>query len=230
MCARDKMLPRALTRVCSAILRLSAILGRRARCAVATKPPAIPARTIFAGLALLTLASCASETLPPALTSDQLKIVAATHFRATVGVRRYTYPVYSDHLIVQLRKTGLFDEVSPLESLQTPPTFVARVDRRIYGTATLPLFTLISAGIIPTTVDEQHGLDFSLIPSARPRKPIAIRFSYKGPSTLGWWAFYRALQPNETLGRADQRTRFVQSLAWHIAQHEHEIAPFAPRI
>jgi hypothetical protein len=48
------------------------------------------------------------------------------------------------------------------------------------------------------------------------RPVIAIKFSYKGPSTLGWWAFYRAFLPNETLGSADWRARFVQSLAWHV--------------
>jgi hypothetical protein len=180
----------------------------------------------FAGLTLLTLGGCVSETLPPALTEDQIKAIAATHFKATVGVRRYNAQVYSDYLINYLRKTQLFDEVAPLESFQTAPTFVARVDRGIYGTATIPIFTAMTFGIIPTIINEEHGLEFSLVPSSRPRTPIAIRFSYKGLSTLGWWAFYRALRPNETLGPADQRARFVQSLAWHIVEHEKEISVY----
>jgi len=180
----------------------------------------------FAGLMLLTLGGCSSETLPPTLSEGQLKAIAATHFKATVGVRQYNAQVYSDYLINYLRKTQLFDEVAPLESFQTAPTFVARVDRGIYGTATIPIFTAITLGIIPTTVDEEHGLQFSLVPSSPPGTPIAIRFSYKGPSTLGWWAFYRALSPNETLGSADWRARFVQSLAWHIVEHEKEISVY----
>jgi len=181
-------------------------------------------RAAVVGLALLTLAGCSSETLPPPLRQDQLKAIADTHFKATVGVRKYNAAVYSDYLIKYLRKTQLFDEVAPLEAFQTPPTFVARVDRGIYGTATIPIFTAISLGIIPTVVDEEHGLEFSLVPSSPPKTPIAIRFSYKGPSTLGWWAFYRALLPNETLGSADWHARFVQSLAWHIVEHEREIS------
>jgi hypothetical protein len=180
-------------------------LRKRALSASRQNERVLTYRATFAGLTLLILASCSSETLPPPLSEGQLKSIAATHFKATVGVRQYNAPVYSDYLIKYLRKTELFDEVEPLEAFHTPPTFVARVDRGIYGTATIPIFTAITLGIIPTTVDEEHGLEFSLVPSAPSKTPIAIRFSYKGPSTLGWWAFYRALLPNETLGSADWR-------------------------
>jgi hypothetical protein len=143
-----------------------------------------------------------------------------------VGVTRDNAQVYSDYLINYPRKTQLFDEVAPLESFQRATTFVARVDRGIYGTPTVPVFTAITLGVIPTTVDEEHGLEFSLVPSSPPRTPTAIRFSYKGPSTSGWWAFHRALSPNETLGSADSSARFVQGLAWHIVEHEKAISTY----
>ncbi len=181
-----------------------AVLWRHVRLAAPTMGRAPACRAALAGLALLTVAGCSSETLPPALSGDQLKAIAETHFKATVGVK-----------------------VAPLEAFRTPPTFVAQVDRRIYGTATIPIFTMITLGIVPTIVEEEHGLEFSLVPSLPPKKPIAIRFSYKGPSTLGWSAFYRAFLPNETLGPADWRARFVQSLAWHVVQHKGEISTYA---
>jgi hypothetical protein len=221
MLPRPSMLTHAAKR-----LRVLTTLRPRLHSSARKKEWAPICRTTFAGLTLLTLGGCSSETLPSALSEDQLKAIAATHFKATVGVRRYNAQVYSDYLVNYLRKTQLFDEVAPLESFQTAPTFVARVDRGIYGTATIPVFTAITLGIIPTTVDEEHGLEFSVVPSSAPRMPIAIRFSYKGPSTLGWWAIYRALSPNETLGSADSRARFVQSLAWHIVEHEKEISVY----
>jgi hypothetical protein len=215
---------------------ISVHTGKRLRALAMIRPrPRFPARkkkwapmrqATFASLTLLTLGGCVSETLPPALSEDQLKAIAATHFKATVGVRRYNAQVYSDYLINYLRKTQLFDEVAPLESFQTAPTFVARVDRGIYGTATIPIFTAMTFGIIPTMIEEEHGLEFSLLPSSRPRAPIAIRFSYKGLSTLGWWAYYRALLPNEALGSADGHARFVQSLAWHVVEREKEISVY----
>jgi hypothetical protein len=181
-------------------------------------------RAAFAVGTLLALPGCSSETLPPALTNAQLKAISSAHFKATIGVRRYNAPVYSDYLMEYLRKTTLFDEVAPLEEFQKPPTFVARVDRGIYGTATIPIFTIITLGIIPTIVEEEHGLEFSLIPNSPPKAPIAIRFSYRGPSTLGWWALYKGFLPNETWGSADWTARFVQSFASHIIEHEKEIS------
>jgi hypothetical protein len=209
------------------VLFSASVAGLCPRFSAASKPGAAAYRAIFAGLTLLTLAACSSEALPPPLGPDQLHAIAAAHFRATVGVRKYTAPVYSDYLLEFLRKTNLFEEVAPLDEFKTPPTFVARVDRGIYGTATIPILTIISFGIIPTIVEEEHGLEFSLIPTSSPKTTIPVRFSYKGPSTLGWWAFYRGFLPNETWFAADRTVRFVQSLAWHIVEHQGEISAYA---
>src|SRR5260370_14885413 len=206
---------------------LAVLLWRHVRLPAPTTGRAPACRAVLGGVGLLTVAGCSSETLPPALSGDQLKAIAETHFKATVGVRRYNAPVYSDYLIEYLRNTQLFDEVAPLEAFRTPPTFVAQVDRGIYGTATIPIFTISTFGIVPTIVEEEHGLEVSLVPGLPPEKPIAIKFSSKGPSTLGWSAFYRAFLPNETLGPADWRARFVQRLALHGVQHKGEISAYA---
>jgi hypothetical protein len=182
--------------------------------------PVMTHRWITVVLILMTLVGCSSETLPPPLDADQLKAIATTRFKATVGVRPYTAPVYSDELIEDLRKTQLFEKVDSLDAFQTPPTFVARVDEGIYGTATIPIFTMLSLGLIPTIVDEAHGAVFSFAPSATPRARIAINFRYHGPSTLGWWALFQGALPDRTWGAANTHVRFVQSIAWHIVEHE----------
>src|SRR5258707_12826903 len=63
-----------------------AVLWRHARLPAPTTGRAPACRAALAGLALLTVAGCSSETLPPALSGDQLKAIAETHFKATVGV------------------------------------------------------------------------------------------------------------------------------------------------
>ncbi len=186
----------------------------------------MPYRWLTAGLISMALAGCASETLPPRLSDEQLKAIAATHFKATVGVRRYRAPVYSDNLIEYLHKTGLFDKVDSLDAFKTPPAFIASVDEGIYGTPTIPILTFISFGFIPTSVDEDHGVVFSLTPRAEPKTRIAINFRYRGPSVLGWWALIEGALPDQTWGAADSHRRFIESLAWHIVRHEKQLSAY----
>lgn len=178
---------------------------------------------------VLALAGCSSSALPPELPEAQRKAIATTHFKATVGVEAYKYPVYSETLTARLRKTQLFDRVDALEAFEAPPTFVARVERTVYGKAGIPLWTIVSLGVIPTTVEEEHGHVFSLTPSASPARKIAIDFRYKGPSTLGWAAVYLGLfARDQTLGDSREHPRFIQSLAWHVVAREKEIARYVP--
>ena len=171
--------------------------------------------------------SCASTTLPPKLTPDQMKIISATSFRATVGVEEFKYPVYSKKLIKALQETHLFERVDDLGAFQEAPTFIARVERPTHGFAGIPLSTIFSLGIIPSTFEEAHGYSFSLVPTASQSEKISIEFSYEGPSTLGWWALFLNLQPNRTVGDVYKNKRMIQSLAWEILTHSDQINRFA---
>jgi len=185
---------------------------------------------ILAVLALVALGfggGCASTSLPPRLTDAQAKAVETTRFKATVGVEPYQFPVYAEKLIRNLRATGLFERVDALAAFAEPPTFVARVDRAIYGTAAIPLWTGLSLGLIPTTVSEQHGHAFSLVPTARREQRIPIVFSYRGPSTLGWWALVLNLTPDRTWRDVYSHPRFIQGLAWQLVAREREISAYA---
>lgn len=170
---------------------------------------------------------CASTSLPPRLTDAQAKAVETTRFKATVGVEPHKFPVYSEKLIRNLRATGLFERVDALDMFAEPPTFVARVDREIYGTAAIPLWTGLSLGLIPTTVSEQHGHAFSLVPTARRDQRIPIVFSYRGPSTLGWWAVFLNLTPDRTWRDVYSHPRFIEGLAWQVVAREREISAYA---
>lgn len=188
-------------------------------------------KSIAIVLALLAvgLTGCASSALPPELTDEQLKAIATTRFRATVGVEAFKFPVYSETLIARLRQTQLFERVDALEAFETPPTFVARVDRTVYGKAIIPLWTIISLGVIPSIVEEEHGHVFSLTPSATRAPKIAIDFRYRGPSMLGWAALYQGLFiRDQTLHNNREHKRFIQSLAWHVVAHEKELSRLMP--
>ena len=174
---------------------------------------------IIAGLS----GGCASTSLPPKLSKGQLDEIAKTHFAVSVGVEEFKYPVYSEKLTKALQRTDLFDRVEPLKSFKDSPTYIARVERTIYGTAVVPIFTGLSLGLIPTTVQEEHGHSFSLTAASGSNRKIPIEFSYRGPSTLGWWAVILNMLPNRTSADVYQHARFNQSLAWTIVSHRSEI-------
>ena len=170
---------------------------------------------------------CTSSTLPARLTREQRALVNSTRFHATVGVDQYKFSVYSDRLIPALQATGLFDRVDSLARFPEPPTFVARVARPIYGTATIPFLTGISLGLIPNWGQEEHGDAFWLIPSARRQDSLLVDFSYRGPSVLGWVCVLLNLTPSFTAGDPDGHPRFSQALAYTIAVQGPEIASLA---
>jgi len=186
-------------------------------------------------LGALGLAGCLSSTLPPPLTEEQLAVIAATRFNVTVGVEEHTDRRHSTRLIEALRKTLLFDRVDTLSSFEKPPTFVARVERPVYGLAgnsskreDLSFLTIASLGIIPTFSEREHGLAFSLRPSStgsEPRKSqrIAVHFSHRGQSIFGWWAFFQARNPDQAIGDLREHRRFTEHVAWHIVARRSEL-------
>ena len=187
--------------------------------------------SLFAGAAVLTVlalcvftGSCASTTLPPRLSPSQKALVRDLRFPARVGVERFKYPVYSDELAKALRATHLFAEVRALSAFPTPPDLIARIERPIYGTAVIPVWTGLSLGLVPTTFQEEHGFSFSLASGAlQSQDRLRVEFSYSGPSTLGWYAVVLNLSPNRARGDVTQHERFRDGLAWALAQQRVQI-------
>jgi hypothetical protein len=161
---------------------------------------------------------CGSTALPPKLALAQRVGVAGAQFYAvSVGVERFRQPVYSDRLAAALDATHLFAYVATADAFDSPPTFVGRVERPIYGTAVVPWLTGLSLGLVSTTVEEEHGFSFSLTRIAVPAPKIPVEFSYHGTTTLGW----RALFLNFSDGTATdvyRHPRLNEHLAWAIVQ------------
>jgi hypothetical protein len=172
---------------------------------------------LLAGIVVFGLAGgCASTTLPPKLTPEQRALLHKKPFGLTVGVEEYEFPVYSDGLLNALAKTHLFARVDHLKNFTAPPDIVARIEETIYGSATIPILTGLSLGIIPTTVNETHGYSFSFSPTGGGATRVPIRFAYSGPTTLGWWAVFLNILPNRTMRDVEDHPRFIDSLSWQI--------------
>lgn len=163
-----------------------------------------------------------SSALPPRLTSAEKAHVRAAHLPLTVGVERYEAPAYSESLRKALQRTKLFERVDDLERFSTPPSFVARVERRIYGSTAIPVFPLLTFGIIPMWVQETAGESFSLSRAAHPEQRVKIEYTYRGRTTLGWIALIDILHPNRTVFPFDPEhsRRFRDHLKLSILEHE----------
>ena len=171
---------------------------------------------------------CGSTSLPPRLTPSQRERVAAAPFHTvTVGVERFTLPAYSERLTAGLGATHVFARVDDVKAFDTPPTFVARVERPIHGRAIVPLVTALSLGLIPMTVEEEEGYAFSLTPSAAPTQAIPVEFSYLSTSTLGWWALLLNLSSDRTASDLYHHPRVIDRLAWTIIEHRERLCEYA---
>jgi hypothetical protein len=174
------------------------------------------------------VAGCNRTALPPRLTPSQRAYLAGAHFSGvTIGVERFHYPVYSDRLALALRATHLFAQVDIVETFATAPTFVARVERPVYGTAMVPLVTVLSLGLIPTTVEEEYGYAFSLARSTTPAQRIPVEFTYHDITGVGWRPLFVNLRKDGTLTDVYRHSRLHEALAWEIVQHRQRICQYA---
>lgn len=174
--------------------------------------------TMAAGL----IGGCTSMVLPPSLSDSELARVSSTRFHVSVGVEKDENPLYSDRLVHALRRTGLFSRIEKLEDLPHAD-LVARVNRHIYGTATLPILTGLSLGFIPTVVSEEWGEVFTLHANNKGNSAITIDFTYRGATVLGWVAGFLNISSDRTSTDPRKTHRFYQAFASAICTQESDI-------
>jgi hypothetical protein len=197
--------------------------------------------------------ACGSTAIPVPLDEATKGRIRDTHFAASVAVEPNIAAAYSDRLLEQLRATRLFDRVDAAGSFsaQDPPDLIASVARPIYGRATIPLRTALSLGIVPTRVEEEHGLAFVLrsravkrggvtraaatsrsagSESAAATDAVPVEFSYRGPTTLGWWAIVENLRPDRTHGDVYRHPQFREAFALTIVDRRTAIDKMLERL
>ena len=176
-----------------------------------------PAKSIHLALCSLPviLAGCVigSSALPPALTASQARRLGELPLPYSVGVARYQYPVYSEALAKALISARVFRRVAPIGSFTHPPDLIATVEEAIHGTATIPVAFLLTAGLVPSGTEENHGYVFSLAPSSQRNRKTRVDARYSGTTTLGSTALAFAALPSYSLGDPERTRRFREMLA-----------------
>jgi len=168
------------------------------------------------------MGGCTSMVLPRSPSHAELARVSNTRFHVSIGVEKDENPLYSDRLVQALRRTGLFSRVEKLEDLPHAD-LVARVNRHIYGTATLPILTGLSLGFIPTVVSEEWGEVFTLHANNKGGSSVTIDFTYRGATVLGWVAGFLNISSDRTSTDPRKTQRFYQAFASVICTQESDI-------
>ena len=176
-----------------------------------------PLSTLFVG--------CASSALPPPLTAAQAQRLHELPLPYSVGVARYQIPVYSEHLTKALSASGAFRHVAPLETYSHPPALVATVKRAIYGTATIPVAYLLTAGVVPSATAENHGYVFALAPASQRSRKTIVDAHYRGTTTLGWVSLGISALPSYSLSDPEDTQRFRDMLAYRTLVALHPSPP-----
>ena len=191
------------------------------------RPLLVPLLMVFVAVGGSGCVGCGSSALPPRLTAAEKARARQAHLPLTVGVQRYEAPAYSDSLREALKRTKLFDRVDDLERFSSPPSLVARVERRIYGSTAIPIYPLLTFGIIPMSVQETAGESFSLSPPDHPERRVLIEYTYRGRATLGWIALLDIFHPNRTIFpfNPEHSSRFRDHLRLSILEHEDALKP-----
>ena len=121
----------------------------------------------------------------------------------------------------------LFDAVDYVDRLPGPPSVLARFDHTPYGTASIPFASLLTFGIIPTTVSEPLSFGCSFYSPVHPEQKVQIEYVYQSRTTLGWIAPFLAISPNVVMTAADSHRRFYQRLSLAILDQTAEIQRLA---
>lgn len=161
------------------------------------------------------IGGCSSSVLAPKLTSSERNIVQSTSFDFSVGVELFEPKIYSDRLLESLRKTNLFKEVNYIDKLSKTPALVVKINRAVYGSAAIPIFTAITLGFFPTWVEEEHGNSFTIM-WAGSNKSVSVNSVYKGYTVLGWISGLLNLLPNRTGGDSKTHPQYYDRLAYDV--------------
>ena len=151
-------------------------------------------------------------------------VSSATCEIGVIGSRSRTsrrYPnVYSVRLVDGLRATELFERVALLDEFESPPDLVAHVHRRIHGSAVIPVWSMLTLGIIPTNVEEDSGYSFWLATSGAPTDRVLVEYVHRGTTTLGWIAVFDTFSSERTINVFKKKKlmpRMTDRLAQRIA-------------
>ena len=167
-----------------------------------------------------------SGSLPPRANAAERARLKDAHLPITIGVATNAGGAM---VISRLRKTRLFDAVDYVDRLPSPPCVLAQFEHTPYGTATIPISSLLTFGIVPTIVREPLSFGCTFYSPHHPEQRVKVAYLYHCRTTLGWIAPLLALSSNVVMipWAPDEHRRFYDHLSLAILDHAEEILKLA---
>jgi hypothetical protein len=160
---------------------------------------------------------CYAESLPRQLSAVEKEMLAQPPLPYRVAIVRANLPgrngeAYAKGLLDALQPSGAFASVKLAENNSVSPDFVATSTGAYCNTAALPLLTIISLGIIPTTFTDV-SCDEAVFRSARSKAPsdsLLMRIRIEHRVMMGWLALPAGALPGWTHGQMKHHSRYRQ--------------------
>ncbi len=174
-----------------------------------------------------------SQRLLPLSASDKA-IVRGTHLPWTVEVQQNISSVESNNLFEDLNETHLFKSVvlsqSVADKAKSSADFIARIEveyrsgyPNVYPNP-IPVFFILSCGIIPSIIPDVYGQCFSLSSPALPSRKIIVDTRVVGYTVMGFVAIPLKVLPGwSVLISPDKECRYYDHLALAIIKHKDEL-------
>jgi len=171
------------------------------------------------------LSSCATSRQVPRISDAEARRIISYSYSCIVGIEPHRFPAYSKSLQKALIRTNMFSDVVIISS-GSRYDIIARIEEEVHGTATVPLLTALTLGIIPTIVKENHGHVFSLSMASDIPVQAMVSSKYSSSTTMGWIALPLWMIPGFSVGDPDNSYRYCLHLQRSIIMQADSILRF----
>jgi hypothetical protein len=179
---------------------------------------------------------CDAHRRPPNLNAHERQLLRAPPLPYTVTVKPWDPETaahmsqnafaYAQRVASTLMPSGAFRTTRFENNAQASGGDLIATSTGIYcNRAIIPLWTLLTLGIIPTVFEDENCEDMELRRAGAPASAtsVQIEFRYTGRVVPGWGAVIMGILPGWSYGSARSDPRFYQRFRLEVIRHQREI-------
>jgi hypothetical protein len=179
---------------------------------------------------------CNAYRRPPAPNADERQLLRAPPLPYAVIIKQWDAETasrisrnplaYAEALAGVLIPSGAFRSSRFEKNAQpTDGDLIATSTGDYCNSAVIPLFTILSLGIIPTVFDDEDCLGMELRHAGAPAsaRSVRIEFGNKRRVVMGWAAVIMGILPGWSHGSPRNDSRFYQRFRLAVISHQSEI-------